>query len=191
AGVGIGLVVGRGLDAHTDRDWVGVALAAIVVLAVVGQIGVTAIETSYRNPQADSNPLVQYGQPAGMMQDTVADVEAVSRAHDGGTDVLFYGEHFYVENESDNEEFPAVPDWLNRMPLPWYLERSGAVVDSSTSSQSIDGDVPVVITRAENYDEVSRHLSGYDDYTYELTSTDTETVFFVDRSYLNETETTD
>jgi predicted membrane-bound mannosyltransferase len=118
------------------------------------------------------------------MQETLADVEAISRAHDGGTDVLFYGEHFFVANESVKEQYPAVPNWLNRMPLSWYLERGNATVDSANEIVEVDGQAPVVITRAKHYEEVDRRLDGYVDFTYELTSSDTETVFFIDETAL-------
>lgn len=178
AAVGVRLIVARGLEAHEMEDWVGVALAGLVVLAVVGQVGVTAIETSYRSPQEDSNPLVQYGQPAGHLQTTLSEVETISRTNEG-TDVLFYGDHFYVANESVKEQFPAVPNWLNRMPLSWYLERGDATVDSTTDIQEVRGEAPIIIARAEHYGELNPRLSGYTALTYEITSSNTETVFFI------------
>ncbi|MFB6113929.1 MAG: flippase activity-associated protein Agl23 [Halodesulfurarchaeum sp.] len=187
AAVGIRLVVDRGLEAHAQTDWIGVALASLVILAVVGQIGVTAIETSYRSPQDESNPLVQFGQPGGYMHETLSDVERIAQEHEGGPDVRFYGKHFYIPNESVKEQFPSHPDWLNRMPLPWYLERGNANVNSTTNIQNVTGEAPVIIARAKHYAAIERRVAGYSDETYELTATDTETVFFIDRSYLNET----
>ncbi len=189
AAVGIRLIIERGLEAEDDEDWVGVGLAALVVLAVVAQVGVTAIETSYRTPQDDSNPLVQYGQPAGYLQPTVADIEAISGTNQG-TDVLFYGEHFYLANESAKEQFPSQGNWLHRMPLSWYLERGNATVDSTTDIQSVTGETPVIIARAEHYGDLSQRLTGYRALTYEITSSDTETVFFIKESALAEANTT-
>jgi len=183
AAVGVRLIVDRGIEAHGSEDMVGVGLAAIVVLAVVAQVGITAIETSYRSPQADGNPLVQYGQPAGDLQPRFADIDAIA-AQNEGTDVLFYGDHFYLADESAKEQFPSQGNWLNRMPLSWYLEKSDATVDSTVELAEVQGDVPVVIARAEHYGELQGRLEGYEALTYEITSTNTETVFFIKTSAL-------
>ncbi|MFB6267610.1 MAG: flippase activity-associated protein Agl23 [Halodesulfurarchaeum sp.] len=181
AAVGIRLVVDQGLQAHRSADTIGVGLAALVLLAVVAQVGFTAIETSYRNPQDDSNPLVQYGQPAGYLQPTLADIEVIAETNEG-VDVRYYGDHFFVANESGAHTYPAPSNWYNRLPLPWYLERFGATVDSTATIEQINGSAPVIITRAEHYSKVDQQLSGYRALTYQLTSSGTETVFFIDRS---------
>ena len=185
AAVGIGLVVDRGLEAQESEDWISVGLAGLVVLAVVAQVGITGIQTSYRNPQDDTNPLVQYGQPAGHMQETFEDIEAVSRANEG-TDVLFYGDHFYLADESAKEQFPSSGNWLNRMPLSWYLERADAEVDSTTQADVVEDGPPVVIARAEHYSTLEPRLQGYEALTYEITATNTETVFFIKTSALEQ-----
>ncbi len=183
AAVGLRLIVDRGIEAHESADMIGVGLAVIVVLAVVAQVGITAIETSYRSPQSNANPLVQYGQPAGDLQPRFADIEAVVPENEG-TDVLFFGDHFFLANESAKEQYPSQGNWLNRMPLSWYLERSDATVDSTTSLNDVDGEAPIVIARAEHYGDLESRLPGYKAYTYEITSTNTETVFFVKQSAL-------
>lgn len=183
AAVGLRLIVDRGIEAHESEDMIGVGLAVLVVLAVVAQVGITAIETSYRSPQSDGNPLVQYGQPAGDMQPRFADIDAIAVQNEG-TDVLFYGDHFYLGNESAKDQYPPAGNWLNRMPLPWYLERNGATVDSTKSLGAVDGEAPIVIARADQYDDLEPRLQGYDSYTYKLTLSNTETVFFVKRSAL-------
>jgi uncharacterized protein (TIGR03663 family) len=185
AAVGVRLIIDRGLEAHEFDDWVGVGLATLVILAVVAQVGVTAIDTSYRTPQDDSNPLVQFGQPAGYLHPTFAEIQTISGSNEG-TDVLFYGDHFYLANESAKEQFPSQGNWLNRMPLSWYLEKGDSEVDSTTTLQDVDGEAPVVIARAEHYGDLAPRLQGYKALTYEITSSNTETVFFIKESALED-----
>jgi uncharacterized protein (TIGR03663 family) len=187
AAVGIRLVVDRGLEAWAAQDTVSVAIVVIVLVAVVGQVGMTAYQTSYAAPQDDDNPLVQYGQPAGHLQDTMDDVDAIAAATEG-TDVLFYGDHFSVYDESVADVPPANSDWLNRLPLAWYLERADVTTESATSTSAIEDPPPVVIARVKHYGDLEPVLSSYDAGTYEITSRGTETVFFIDRTALNRTE---
>jgi uncharacterized protein (TIGR03663 family) len=181
AAVGLGLVIEQAIEFREQADTVGLAVVGLVLLAVVAQVGVTAVQTSYQQPQDDANPLVQYGQPGGHMQETLADVEAIAGAHEG-TDVLFYGDHFAVPDESVADNPPVSGDWLNRLPLAWYLERAGARTDSATSVEALQDPPPVVIARVEHYSELEPVLDGYDANAYEITSHGTETLVFVDRS---------
>ena len=183
AAVGLGLVIEQAIEFRDTDDTVGLAVVGIVLLAVVAQVGVTAAQTSYQQPQADDNPLVQYGQPGGHMQATLADVEAIAAQHEG-TDVLFFGDHFAVADETVADDPPVSGDWLNRLPLAWYLERAGATTESATSVEAIEDPPPVVIARVEHYGDLSPLLSDYEASAYEITSHGTETIVFVDRSAL-------
>ncbi|MFB6270850.1 MAG: TIGR03663 family protein, partial [Halobacterium sp.] len=198
AAVGVRLVVDRGVSGYRSGDYVSVALAAIVLLAAAGQMGAVAAETSFVMPQDEDNELVQYGQPGSDMRETLNAVERVAPPNEG-TDVLYYGEHFHVPGDYDKTDPGGVAgtNWFNRLPLPWYTERAGAQTastlrleePSSTGvtdrSPSIEGtDVPVVITRAKHYGDVAPLLEdrGYESWTYELTSTNTHVVVFVNTS---------
>ncbi|MFC3478768.1 flippase activity-associated protein Agl23 [Halobacterium litoreum] len=197
AAVGFRLVVDRGRRALQSDDRVGVGLAALVLLAAVAQMGVVTAETSYIMPQDDDNTLVQYGQPASDMRETLDAVESVAESHDDGTDVLFFGDHFHVYGDYDKTEPSGVADtnWFNRLPLPWYLERAGAVTDSTVSVSDLTNcersvtdrefescRAPVVIARAGHYGDLNPVLSerGYESWTYELTSRNTIFVVWVD-----------
>ncbi|MFB6110189.1 MAG: flippase activity-associated protein Agl23 [Halodesulfurarchaeum sp.] len=188
AAVGIGVILDWGFEAREHGDSISVGLAAMIVLLVAGQVAVTGYVTAYREPQDDDNPLVQYGQPAGHLRPTLSDIRTLSREN-AGTDVVFYGEHFAVESESVAMRYPASSDWLNRLPLAWYLERADARTASAMSPEQIDGNPPVVIARVKHYGELDDRLPGYVARTYELTASGTETVFFLDRSALNNTRT--
>ena len=152
-------------------DTVAVALAGLLLLgALAGVLVPTATYWNSTNP--DHTELVQYAQPQNDLRESLDDVEAIVATHDGGPDVLFVGaDHstrgstFYVENESDNDQKPAGAGWYDRLPLPWYLERAGADVESSAPdtdpAEVADGAPPVVIAVAEDREALSPHLDGY------------------------------
>jgi len=192
AAVGVRVVVDRGRSAYRSDDRVGVALAALVLLAAVGQMGAVTAETSYLMPQDDDNALVQYGQPGSQLDGAVDRIERAAPANDG-TDVLYYGSHFHVAGEYDPTDPDSVAgtNWFNRLPLPWYTERADAVTDSTTrltapaagnATVSVETtSAPVVVTEAKDYREVRDRLGpAYEGLTYELTATNTIIVVFVD-----------
>ena len=182
AAVGVRLVFDRGRSAVDSDDRVAVALAAVVLLAAGAQMATMTAETSYTMPQDEDNVLVQWGQPGSEMGDTLATVDSVARANDG-TDVFFYGAHFFVQNESvaDRPNGDIPQKWFWRLPLNWYLERAGAQTDSAVTLPRLEQtSAPVVITRAEHYRAVESSLDGYESWTYELTSSNTVFIVFVD-----------
>jgi uncharacterized protein (TIGR03663 family) len=197
AAVGVGLVLGRAKRSLAADDPVGVGLAALVLFSLVAQMGVVAYETSFLMPQEPENEFVQYGQPQSEMRETLVAIESVAEANEDGTDVAFFGSHFYVGQEYDGSDPGSVAgtDWFNRFPLNWYLERADASVDSTLDARDITTcsdslpdrefagcDAPVVVTRAKHYPELAPALAGrgYASWTYELTSTNTVFVVLVD-----------
>ncbi|MBS3760601.1 MAG: TIGR03663 family protein, partial [Halodesulfurarchaeum sp.] len=188
AAVGLRIVLEHGFTAWETEDRVGTAITVLLLLAVVGQMGFVGAQTSFLSPQSGDNSLVQYGQPAGHLQGTIADIEALAQDN-GGTDILFYGDHFAVPDESVADQYPANSNWLNRLPLAWYFERSDATTDSATTPDGITDEPPVVISRVEHYSELNAQLEGYEARTYEITSSGTETIVFLDKTALNNTQT--
>jgi uncharacterized protein (TIGR03663 family) len=185
AAVGARLVVERGLSAFETDDRVGVALAALVLVAAVGQMGVVATETSFIMPQDGDNELVQFGQPGSDLSAPMARIDSVAATNDG-TDVLYYGSHFSVSSE-ENPRHPeaAKGDWYNRLPLPWYLELADAEADSAVRLSAVnETDAPVVIARAKHYTDIASILyeRGYTSKTYALTTPNTAILVFVDES---------
>lgn len=172
----------RGSTARVvSDDAVAVGLAGLLLFGVVaGLVLPTATYWSSANP--DHTEMVQFAQPQNDLRESLDDVEAIVAvaddidpgvAADGSdADVLFVGtDHsargmtFYVENESDNAQKPAGGGWYDRLPLPWYLERAGADVESSAPGTApadvADGAPPVVIAAAEDREELSPHFDGY------------------------------
>ncbi|WP_119814493.1 flippase activity-associated protein Agl23 [Halalkaliarchaeum desulfuricum] len=152
-------------------DAVAVALAGLLLVgALAGVLLPTATYWNSTNP--DHTELVQFAQPQNDLRESLDDVEAIVAVHDDDPDVLFVGaDHsargmtFYVEDESDNDQKPAGAGWYDRLPLPWYLERAGADVDSSAPGTDpadvADGAPPVLIAVAEDREALSPHLDGY------------------------------
>ncbi|MFW6457825.1 MAG: flippase activity-associated protein Agl23 [Halodesulfurarchaeum sp.] len=187
AAVGLGILLGYGIDAWESADRIAIGIAVLVGAALVLQVGGTAYATSYDHPQADSNPLVQYAQPSGEMRETIETVQAIAVTNDG-TDVLFYGEHFGMGNESASSQPPASGNWHNRLPLPWYFERVNAETRSTIGVANLSDPPPVVIARAEEYGDLREPLEGYEALTFEFRSSGTETIFFVDERALQDAE---
>ena len=144
-------------------------IAAVAVLLLVGGALITtgsgvAVNAVY--PADDRNPVVQYAQPAGDMKPTLEEIEAVA-AENEGIDVVFYGEEFYTDGEFEapatmSIEHGGYDGWFDRLPLPWYLQRSDARVASTTQESVIaDTDAPVVIALGEHADDLDPILSDY------------------------------
>ena len=174
AGIDVAAIRDRvrgGSDRIVTGDAVAVGLAGLLLVgALAGVLLPTATYWNSTNP--DHTELVQFAQPQNDLRESLDDVEAIVATHDEGTDVLFVGaDHstrgstFYVANESDNDQKPAGSGWYDRLPLPWYLERAGADVESSSPDADpadvADGAPPVVIAVAEDREALAPHLDDY------------------------------
>ncbi len=202
AAVGVAILYRWGREAYEDGDNTGTAAAGLVALLLVAQVVFPAMSVVYLHPQdrqvptmlggQQENKLVQYGQPADGIGPSLEKMQAVSKANENGTDVLYYGflnENsdyiFYVPDESDNEYWPPANSWYNRLPLPWYTESSNASVDSTLQNETLENQKPpVVITRSTKKSDVERYLDGYVIYDHELTLYGSETTIYIKRSAL-------
>ncbi|GAB7095122.1 TIGR03663 family protein [Halolamina litorea] len=173
----------------TDRT-VPVVLA--VLLLTGGAVGVVGLNVDYWNStEYEDREVLQWAQPHNELKPTMSDVEAVA-ADNAGTDVLFYpsgsGE-FYVADESSLQRAPpGGPAWHSRLPLPWYLERAGADVTSSTPdtppAEALADAPPVVIAHDESRDELAAELDGYEVRQHPFKLWGEEVVVFIDREAL-------
>ncbi|WP_439027642.1 flippase activity-associated protein Agl23 [Haloarchaeobius sp. DT45] len=163
AAVGLAIVFRWGIDAFTDDDAVGVALSAVVVLVVLMFIAMPAATLVYAEPQATDNKLVQYAQSSSTdLKDTLADVERVGYQEGGPTetDVMFYGNKYYVSNESDNLQPHAGGGYFDRRTLMWYMDMyqhralsdpdAAFNYDSTLSLTELDESRPPVIVAIGN-----------------------------------------
>jgi predicted membrane-bound mannosyltransferase len=152
-----------------------VAAVGLLVGAAVAGTGAVAADEVYGAPTPDDR-LATYGQPAD-------DLEPVYRAVDdrtgAGTDVLLFGDDFFLRPEG-RADTPPVPDrFSGRLPLAWYLERADADVTSATRSEALADPPPVVVARASDRGTVSARLDGYEAETYRTALWNRRTVVFV------------
>jgi len=188
AAVAIGLVYDWARDAYIDDDQVSLALAAVVLLLLGGQIVGTAAAGVYVNPQQDDNVLVQYAQPGGDLQEAL-DLIGTAAADHEGVDVVWYGEHFLVEEESAARRLPIGDgEWYNRLPMPWYLEIHGANHFSTDSPEELERLVkedrpPVIITRNAEVADITNSMDGYREFRGLGRLSALEFVIFIDAKY--------
>ncbi|WP_232702988.1 flippase activity-associated protein Agl23 [Halobacterium wangiae] len=176
AGVGAALVFDNGRSALAAGNTAQARAAAVVLLVAAAGTGAVAAQTSYANAQGPGNPLVQYAQPSGQMQPTLAEIREVSATNDG-VDVMFYGEEFYSSNElgvektlridnydNDTDTGGGYQGWFSRLPLPWYFGVYDANVSSTMQTEEIvEHDPPVVVTLESDEEnlEVDLEARGY------------------------------
>ncbi|AZH25904.1 flippase activity-associated protein Agl23 [Haloplanus aerogenes] len=180
AAAAVGLLVRYASASLSRDDAVGVAVAALIALAVAGQLGVAVMGTAY-GPTTSENPLVHHAQPGDDLDPFVTDVSAAITGNEG-VDVLFYGPTFVANYDDDPDSPPASDAWGNRLPLPWYLERMGAEtggVRDTSGLARMESLPPVVVADASQRSTLSAQLEGYEASTYRLSLWNREVVVFV------------
>jgi uncharacterized protein (TIGR03663 family) len=172
AAVGLAGLVRLGRESAGRGGTGTVAAVALLLVAAGGGVAVPAYENAVGQPDR-ADRLADYAQPADDLDGFHANVSTAVAGHEG-TDVVYVGEQFYTPSVSQNE-FPPVSDrWGNRLPLAWYVERTGATSDSvRTPSEldSVDDPPAVVIAPAGQRGALSRTLGeGYTatEYQYRL-----------------------
>lgn len=168
------------------------AFVTLLLVVTALQVGLVAGFTTYAAP-TEYNFVAQAAQSADDM-DPFAETVAAA-AGEGG--VLYYGDHFYLPNETVDDVPPAPGEpwlgwWVRRLPMAWYVAR----VDAGTTYARFPEDVraletvpPVVVAHGEEAEAVAPLLEGYDRRTYDTLLTDGgEVVVFVDESRLDRRE---
>jgi uncharacterized protein (TIGR03663 family) len=194
AGVGLAATVrwaGRRLAAGDRASVLAVGLALLVL---AGQVGFVVGLTSYTQPTPRVNFLAQGAQPGDDFDPMVADLEAAA-GHDPG--VLYYGEAFYLPNESvaDRPPRPSAETtwlgfWLKRLPMAWYAERAGVESDyvwQADDFRARESYPPVVLAADEDAAVVRETLPGYRATPYDTALYGNRVVVFTDESRLNVT----
>ncbi|WP_227374726.1 flippase activity-associated protein Agl23 [Haladaptatus halobius] len=204
AAVGLALIFRWGWEGYERRDDVSVVVAAVLLLLVTAQIGATAYDTTYQNPQSPDNQLVQYAQSSSEMKPLINDLQRIARSN-GGTDVLFYGEELHSPNESAHDVPPAGAGWFARLPLAWYFEAADATVTSTTDSGDLAGEKPPIVVALNDAEtcsdeggtaeDIDRYMDGYRRYEFHRYGFDSGCTvsgmsIYVDESRLSANETT-
>jgi len=177
-------------DPGTRRRYARYALAGLVVLSAVQVPLVLAVASI--TPPLYVNVLAQSAQPPddlSSMEDAVANA-----ANDGG--VLFYGEAYYLPNETVDDDPPTAGEqwlgwWLGRLPMAWYVERAGAESSYARDPAALrdrESIPPVVFAAPGEADGAASVLAvrGYERTRYELgLYHEQAVVVFVDESRLD------
>jgi uncharacterized protein (TIGR03663 family) len=187
AAAGFAMLVRWGSMATAAGDDVTLGVALFAVVLVVGQVGATTAGAVYANPQAESNHLVQYAQPAGDI-DPVMDVLYEAGAQPGGPDVVFYGDFFVDGGPPTVPRKPGCIKWFNALPLPWYVGASDAEVSCAANDTALESTLgesqpAVVVVHEDAARTAASSLPDYEPHTYLLRLGDTPTTFFVHEDY--------
>ncbi|MWG33379.1 flippase activity-associated protein Agl23 [Halomarina oriensis] len=183
----LGLVARRGKAPAADYLTVGLALTVVLFTAVVPVA--TAYQTSFAQPQAESNDLVQYAQPSAEVHPEMAAIEALAERNEG-TDVVLYGSSLVDGNPIRQEPSCAGHEgWFDALPLPWYLEGADAETACAQNLGALnaiesEGTPPVVVSTVSHRRALEER---YPDYTVTVRSMrlyGSEWVFLVDTSRL-------
>jgi predicted membrane-bound mannosyltransferase len=189
AAFGFAILYRWGREGRADADTVSVGLVVVLAVVVVGSMAWTGYSTSFADPKSDDNPLVQYAQPSGDVEPTLAEMRTLADRNDG-TDVVLYGSHFH--NPTGDDELarrPTCSNWFNSLPLPWYFEAGEMAVDCAPEETDLEAalqdDPPVVIAHEMNATAVDERIGDdYDRRVFLMRTDDTPFVFYVDETRL-------
>jgi uncharacterized protein (TIGR03663 family) len=162
AAVGLAIVIRWGVRSFTLDDGVGVALAVVLLLCVVGWMGFAVTDQVFVNSQSPDNEIIQYAQPSTDTKPTLDRVREVglARGGPGDVDVMFWGDNVAIANESGLAQPPAPGPYYGRRTWMWYMEmyqydanRTGqhfVYGDSDDARELNDTRPPVVVTFGQN-----------------------------------------
>ncbi|MFB6184756.1 MAG: flippase activity-associated protein Agl23 [Haloarculaceae archaeon] len=164
AAVGLAAVARRVRAAAATGDRRVAAIFGGLLVVAAAHVGVVAVATSYTYPMPDANIVAQSAQPGSDLRPVLDRIETISRTHDDGPDVLYYGD-LAVAEESVDDDPPAAASWYERLPLPWYTERANATVTSARTPETFPANPPpVVIVRPRQEAAIADELDGYRRY---------------------------
>lgn len=165
AGVGLAALARYGRRSVAAGDAARATAALLVVLAVGAHAGVVVAEDAY-GPQTAGNSLAQFAQPSDDLEPLVDDMEEALAESDDPR-VVYVGDRVYLPDESVADQPRISPEgarkaWGERLPLPWYVERTGAETASVVKPDRMEGSPAVVITDPGNAHAVDSRLSDYE-----------------------------
>ncbi len=169
-----------------DRDDGARAATALLVLAaVVAGAGIVALDGVY-GPSDPSNELAHYGQPASDLEPLWTERAADALAA-GDARVVYVGERYALSDE-DAVARPPIPDagdreaFGERLPLPWYVERTDASVESVSDPAEIEGDPAVLIVAPEHEAAAADRYPDYEAEPVELALWNRGAILFFDEN---------
>lgn len=166
-----------------DRDDAARAAAALLVLAaVVSGVGVLAIDGVYGPSDAD-NEFAQFGQPASDLEPLVTDVDEAVAASDDDR-LVYVGERYVIADESATDAPPVRPETAReafgeRLPLPWYVERTAADTGSVAEPGDVEGTPAVLVVDPAHESAVAERFPEYETRPVKLALWNREVVVFL------------
>lgn len=182
AAVGLAALWRYGREHLAGGDAMRVATALLLLCATGVHAGTVVAGEVYDDPDAGDD-LPGFAQPEAELRPAMA---AASAAMDGneGTDVLFVGERFLLQDESVLDR-PPVPEeareaFSARLPVSWYVERAEGETASVASPDAVpENPPPVVVTTPQHAPALSERLAAYQRYRVNLGLTDRTIVVYV------------
>ncbi|SDY15642.1 flippase activity-associated protein Agl23 [Halopenitus persicus] len=171
-------------DRVTAGDAARVAAAGLVLFALVAHAGIVTLDDVATDPGPES-ALAQYGQPADDLEPLVGEMEAaIADAEGGNARVVWVGDRFHLSTEAVADRPPIETEadreaWGERLPLPWYLERTGAEVGSVTAPSALEGEPAVVIADPDHEGSLDAMLPAHESRTLRLGLWNREVVVFI------------
>jgi uncharacterized protein (TIGR03663 family) len=182
AAVGLAALWRYGRTHLAAGDAMRVATALLLLSATGVHAGAVVADEVYDDPAAGDD-LPGFAQPEAELRSAMAAATAAIDGHDG-TDVLYVGERFLLQDESVLDR-PPVPEaaregFAARLPLSWYVERAAGETSSVASPEAVPADPPpVVVTTPRHAPALSERLGAYQRYRVALGLTDHTVVVYV------------
>ncbi|MFO7925551.1 flippase activity-associated protein Agl23 [Natronomonas sp.] len=174
-----------GRDARVQGDTTSVAMSVLLAALLVGSVVSTGYATSFDQPTADENPLVQYAQPSAETKSTLLDVRTLADRNEG-TDVVIAGGNLSdPTGGGELDRRPNCADWFEMLPLPWYFEagemETECAPDEADVDDALDDGPPVIIAKQEDSTLVDARIDDrYDRRVHRMRTTGNEYVYYVD-----------
>lgn len=193
AGVMLAKVYRWSTDAFADEDALSVAISALILLLVVGQMLFVGVGSVYTNSASGDNVMVQYAQPSNDLRDPLADLDRIAATHDGSPDLVVYGTELTDDTTPTLDTQPHCVKWYNPMlPLPWYLYSDDVTVEcergAANLTERIETNPPPVVLVADRELDVPTDVleASYVRKTGDLRRGDRGRVFWVHESWLSD-----
>lgn len=183
AAVGLAALVRYGRRALSREDAARATTALLVLAVVAGGVGVVALDGVAGEPAHDDG-FSQYGQPVGDLEPLVEELTAALSTSDDDR-VVYVGERFHLADEAAVAHPPITdPDartaFGERLPLPWYVERTDATSASVADPADIDGEPAVMIVDSAHEGTVADRYPDHETMVVETALYDREVVVFLD-----------
>lgn len=182
AAVGLATLWRYGRESLAAGDAMRVAAALLLLSAAGVHAGALVAGEVYDEPDAGDG-LPGFAQPEPELRPVMA-AATTAMDENEGTDVLYVGERFLLDDESVLDRPPVSEDardaFAARLPPSWYVERAEGETASVASPDDVPANPPpVVVTTPRHAPALEDRLGGYERYRIDLGLTDRTVVVYV------------